>query len=48
MSIARRCPKYSPGHRPASATFATKGVAKATPVGGALCGFQGAKLEKEL
>lgn len=39
---------YSPDQCPASATLTAMGAVKATPVGGAAGGFQGAKLEKEI
>ena len=41
-------PRYSLDPRPVSATLTAMGVVKAIPVGGALRGFQGAKLEKEI
>jgi hypothetical protein len=41
-------PRYSLNKRSASETFAAMGAGKEKPVGGALCGFQGAKLEKEI
>ncbi len=38
--------RHSLGCGPVSATFPAMGAGKATPVGGASGGFQGAKLEK--